>query len=147
VTAESQNRIYVKWVRSGIGFSHRQKVMIRSLGLKRLNQVVERPDTPQVRGLVTQLAHLVEVVSAPEQPAWKSTAEHTIRQPQAAASVKPAPSVEPSADVSSQPASQQPSQLASDEGTTQPEMASEEIAAGSTSAAETESVKTETERE
>jgi large subunit ribosomal protein L30 len=71
--------IYVKWVRSGIGFSHRQKGMIRSLGLTRLNQVVERPDTPQTRGLVGALAHLVAIVGKPEQPAWASVPEYVIR--------------------------------------------------------------------
>jgi large subunit ribosomal protein L30 len=71
--------IYVKWVRSGIGFSRRQKNMIRALGLSRLNQVVERPDTPQTRGLVTALAHLVEVVRPVERPAWASLPEYAIR--------------------------------------------------------------------
>jgi large subunit ribosomal protein L30 len=71
--------IYVKWVRSGIGFSRRQKNMIRALGLRGLNQVVERPDTPQTRGLVTALAHLVEIVRPVERPAWASLPEYAIR--------------------------------------------------------------------
>jgi large subunit ribosomal protein L30 len=75
---KTDNTIRVKWVRSGIGFSHRQKVMIRSLGLSRLNQVVERPDTPQTRGLVAGLAHLVEIVTEPQQPAWASVPEYIV---------------------------------------------------------------------
>jgi large subunit ribosomal protein L30 len=79
LTVTDNHTIYVKWVRSGIGFSHRQKGMIRSLGLTRLNQVVERADTPQTRGLVGALAHLVAIVGKPEQPAWASVPEYVIR--------------------------------------------------------------------
>jgi large subunit ribosomal protein L30 len=73
------NTIHIKWIRSGIGFSHRQKAMIRALGFGRLNQVVERPDTPQTRGLVAALAHLVEVVEPPQQPKWAAVPEYAIR--------------------------------------------------------------------
>jgi len=89
LTVTNNNTIYVKWVRSGIGFSHRQKGMVRSLGLTRLNQVVERPDTPQTRGLVTALAHLVGIVGKPEQPAWASVPEYVIR-PRETRTVTPA---------------------------------------------------------
>ena len=85
----NNNTIYVKWVRSGIGFSQRQKDMIRSLGLTRLNQVVERPDTPQTRGLVAALAHLVGIVGKPEQPAWASVPEYVVR-PRETRTVTPA---------------------------------------------------------
>jgi large subunit ribosomal protein L30 len=54
--------IRIKWVRSGIGFPRRQKTWVRSLGLTELNQVVERPDTPQIRGLVARAHHLVEIL-------------------------------------------------------------------------------------
>jgi large subunit ribosomal protein L30 len=74
-----KNTIYIKWMRSGIGFSRRQKGMIRALGYGHLNQVVERPDTPQTRGLVAALAHLVEVVEPPQQPTWASIPEYAIR--------------------------------------------------------------------
>jgi large subunit ribosomal protein L30 len=70
--------IHIKWVRSGIGFSRKQKEMVRSIGLHRLNQVVERPDTPHFRGLVAKVSHLVEVVEPPSKPSWVSTPEYTI---------------------------------------------------------------------
>ncbi|MDE3178811.1 MAG: 50S ribosomal protein L30 [Acidobacteriota bacterium] len=54
--------MFVRWVRSGIGFSAHQKEMVRSLGLRRLNQTVELQDTPPVRGLVASIPHLVEIV-------------------------------------------------------------------------------------
>ena len=58
----SNKQIQIKLVRSGIGFPGKQKKVIRGLGFKRLNQVVTRPDTPQIRGMVFKIRHLVEVV-------------------------------------------------------------------------------------
>jgi len=54
--------VKVKQVRSGIGFDRRQKQTLRSLGLRKLNQVVELPDNPAVRGMIYAVRHLVEVV-------------------------------------------------------------------------------------
>ena len=71
-------KIHLKWIRSGIGFSWRQKEMVRSLGLRRLHQVVERPDTPQIRGLVARIAHLVEIVDRPPQRQHSSLPEYSI---------------------------------------------------------------------
>jgi len=88
VKKKAQSTVLVKWVRSGIGFPRRQKVMVRSLGLRRLNQVVECPDTPQVRGLVAAVPHLVAIVSAPAAPAWAGVPEYRIK-PVAIAPAKP----------------------------------------------------------
>lgn len=52
----------VKWVRSWIGCTEKQRETVRGLGLRRLQQVVERGDTPAVRGLVKKIPHLVEIV-------------------------------------------------------------------------------------
>jgi large subunit ribosomal protein L30 len=70
--------IRIKWVRSGIGFPRRQKIWVRSLGLKELNQVVERPDTPQIRGLVARAHHLVEIVGETPARLWASKPEYTV---------------------------------------------------------------------
>ncbi len=48
-------------VHSSIGYSMRQKQTVRALGLRKLNQVVERPDNPAVRGMVNKISHLVQV--------------------------------------------------------------------------------------
>lgn len=72
--------IHVQWVRSGIGFSYRQKAMVRSLGLRRLNQVVELEDNPCIRGLAAKIPHLVEIVAAPR-PAPAVVPEFTVRAP------------------------------------------------------------------
>ena len=75
----AQKTIHIKWVRSGIGFDRSQSEVVHSLGLRRLNHVVERPDTPQVRGLVAKVTHLVAVVRGPSEPAWNSTPAYTIK--------------------------------------------------------------------
>jgi large subunit ribosomal protein L30 len=54
-------RIRVKQVKSGIGFTQRQRQTLRGLGLRRLHHVVELDDTPSVRGMITSIAHLVRV--------------------------------------------------------------------------------------
>jgi large subunit ribosomal protein L30 len=81
VTEDARKTIQIKWVRSGIGFTRHQKKMVQSLGLLRLNQVVARPDTPQIRGLVESIPHLVKIVGAPEKPAWMSVPEYMIFSP------------------------------------------------------------------
>ena len=54
-------RIRVRWVKSTIGFTRRQRATIRGLGLKRLNQSVEVLDTPANRGMIRKVYHLVIV--------------------------------------------------------------------------------------
>ena len=39
-----------------------QKLVIKGLGFTRLNQVIERPDNPAIRGMVAKVPHLVEIV-------------------------------------------------------------------------------------
>jgi large subunit ribosomal protein L30 len=56
--------IRIKWVRSFICAPVNQKKVVKGLGFTRLNQVVERPDTPQIRGMVKKVPHLVEIVEA-----------------------------------------------------------------------------------
>jgi len=76
--------LHVKWVRSAIGFSYRQKRMVRSLGLRWLNHTVELQDTPSVRGLVAKLSHLVQVVNPESKPDWAAVPECTFRPPEGA---------------------------------------------------------------
>jgi large subunit ribosomal protein L30 len=85
VSDKAQRTIRIKWVRSGIGFTYHQKRIVRSLGLKKLNQEVERPDTPQIRGLVAKVPHLVKIVEAASKAAWTAVPEYTIYAPQAVA--------------------------------------------------------------
>ena len=81
---KGQGTILIKWVRSGIGFNYRQEEMVRSLGLRRLHHVVERPDNPHTRGLVAKVAHLVEIVGETRKPAWADVPEYRISPPEVA---------------------------------------------------------------
>ena len=54
--------VRLKWVRSAICAPVKQKKVVRGLGFTRLNQVIERPDTPAIRGMVAKVPHLVEIV-------------------------------------------------------------------------------------
>ena len=56
-------KLRITWTRSAIGRPEVQKRTVRALGLRKLNQTVEHEDTPQIRGMVTKVSHLVECVS------------------------------------------------------------------------------------
>ncbi|HKV38460.1 MAG TPA: 50S ribosomal protein L30 [Blastocatellia bacterium] len=58
----SGGTLKIQLYRSVIGTPSRQKVLVRSLGLTKLNQVVERPDTPAMRGAVEKAPHLLRLV-------------------------------------------------------------------------------------
>ncbi len=54
-------KLRLTWVKSSIGYSRRQKETIRSLGFRRLGDVVEQADTPVIRGMIDKVSHLVSV--------------------------------------------------------------------------------------
>ena len=56
--------IHIKYYRSAICTPSKHKAVIKGLGSSRLNQVVERVDTPSIRGMVKKVPHLVEIVKA-----------------------------------------------------------------------------------
>jgi large subunit ribosomal protein L30 len=56
-------KIHLKWVRSAICAPVQQKLVVKGLGFTRLNQVIERPDNPAIRGMVAKVPHLVEIVN------------------------------------------------------------------------------------
>ena len=55
-------KIKIQYHRSTIAFPTKQKEIVRSLGLRKLNQVVERPDTPTMRGAVAKVPHLLRII-------------------------------------------------------------------------------------
>jgi large subunit ribosomal protein L30 len=57
----SERKLRIKWVKSSIGYSRRQKGTVRALGLRRLGDVVEQADTPVIRGMIDKVSHLVQV--------------------------------------------------------------------------------------
>jgi len=55
-------KIRGQYYRSTIAFPKKQKEIVKSLGLRKLNQVVERPDTPSMRGAVAKVPHLLRII-------------------------------------------------------------------------------------
>jgi large subunit ribosomal protein L30 len=55
-------KIKIKLIRSVICAPEKHKVIVRSLGLRKINQVVERPDTDAFRGTVKKIPHLLALV-------------------------------------------------------------------------------------
>jgi large subunit ribosomal protein L30 len=62
-TSKGGARLRLKWVRSAICAPARHKLVVKGLGFTRLNQVIERPDTAAIRGMVAKVPHLVEIVT------------------------------------------------------------------------------------
>jgi large subunit ribosomal protein L30 len=54
-------RLKVTQLRSGIGRKQNQRDTLRSLGLKRINDVVVKEDRPEIRGMIFTVTHLVSV--------------------------------------------------------------------------------------
>ena len=54
--------IKIQYYRSSIGYSQKQKDIVRNLGITKLNQVVTRPDSPATRGVVAKVPHLLRIV-------------------------------------------------------------------------------------
>jgi large subunit ribosomal protein L30 len=50
--------------RSAIGAKPRQRGTLRALGLRRINDTVEQPDRPEIRGMLGKVPHLVKVEEA-----------------------------------------------------------------------------------
>jgi len=59
---QGNGRLRIRMIGSVIGCPEKQRATVRGLGLRRLHQVVEREDTPAVRGMVKKIPHLVEIV-------------------------------------------------------------------------------------
>jgi large subunit ribosomal protein L30 len=55
------SKIRVKQVRSGAHYGEKQKATLRGLGLGKPNKVAELTDSPEVRGMIRAVTHLVKV--------------------------------------------------------------------------------------
>jgi large subunit ribosomal protein L30 len=58
----AEKKIKIQFYRSMICTPQKHKVIVRSLGLTKLQQVVERPDNAAVRGMVAKVPHLLRIV-------------------------------------------------------------------------------------
>ncbi len=65
MTENEAGVLRITLVRSTIGRPADQGRTVASLGLRKLNSTVERPDNPSIRGMVTKIRHLVEVEELP----------------------------------------------------------------------------------
>ncbi len=61
-SSKAAGKVKIKMIGSVIGCPENQRATVRGLGLRRLQQVVEREDTPMVRGMIRKVPHLVTVV-------------------------------------------------------------------------------------
>jgi large subunit ribosomal protein L30 len=59
--AETTTKLAITQVRSSIGCKENQRATLRSLGLRKIRQTVERDDNPQIRGMIHTVRHLVTV--------------------------------------------------------------------------------------
>jgi large subunit ribosomal protein L30 len=59
---QTQSKIRIQYYRSFIASPKTHKTIVRSLGLTKLNQIVERPDTESMRGAVAKVPHLLRIV-------------------------------------------------------------------------------------
>ena len=60
----SEATVRIQWYRSTIATPKAHKLIVRSLGLTKLNQIVERPDNESTRGVVKKVPHLLRIVEA-----------------------------------------------------------------------------------
>jgi large subunit ribosomal protein L30 len=60
----SKGKLKITWVKSAIGYKKNQKATIAALGFRQLGQVIEQADSPQIRGMVFTVRHLVKVEEA-----------------------------------------------------------------------------------
>ncbi|HET6933799.1 MAG TPA: 50S ribosomal protein L30 [Candidatus Angelobacter sp.] len=58
----AKKKIKIQYVRSKICTPVKHKLVIKGLGFTRLNQVIEREDTPSIRGMIAKVPHLVQIV-------------------------------------------------------------------------------------
>ena len=59
-------KLRITWKKSSIGKPESQKRTVRALGLRKLQQTVEHEDTPQIRGMINKVSHLVVCVPVDE---------------------------------------------------------------------------------
>ncbi|MFZ5515747.1 MAG: 50S ribosomal protein L30 [Candidatus Zhuqueibacterota bacterium] len=61
MTKEKTKTLKITLKRSVIGYNIKQKQTVRALGLRRIHHTVEKTDSPQIRGMINKVIHLVDV--------------------------------------------------------------------------------------
>lgn len=57
-------KIKITQVRSAINRTNKQKATLEALGFRKLNQTVEHEDTPEIKGMINKVSHMVKVEKA-----------------------------------------------------------------------------------
>ena len=60
--ATKKSKLKIQYYRSAIGFNVQQKLIVKGLGLKKLNSIREAEDTPEIRGMVAKVPHLLRIL-------------------------------------------------------------------------------------
>jgi large subunit ribosomal protein L30 len=60
--AENTKKLRIQYYRSAIATPVKHKRVVKGLGFTHLNQIVEREDSPSIRGMVKTIPHLVRIV-------------------------------------------------------------------------------------
>ena len=55
-------KLLIKQIKSGIGYRKKSKETLKALGLRKMNQIIEKNDTPAIRGMIKKISHLLEVI-------------------------------------------------------------------------------------
>ena len=58
----AEKKIRIRQIKSASGHPRDQMATIQALGIHRLHEIIEHADTPQIRGMIFKVRHLVEVV-------------------------------------------------------------------------------------
>ena len=58
----SNGTIKIQYYKSTIGYSKKQKAMVKALGFTKLNQIKEKPDNASMRGVVNRIPHILRIV-------------------------------------------------------------------------------------
>jgi large subunit ribosomal protein L30 len=64
MSAANTKKIRITLVKSAIARPGKHKAVLIGLGLKKLNKSVIRPDSPEIRGMINKVSHLLQVESA-----------------------------------------------------------------------------------
>jgi len=62
MAGRKKNTIRIQYYRSAIGFNVNQKLIVKGLGFRKLNDTRELEDTPSIRGMVKKAPHLLRIV-------------------------------------------------------------------------------------
>ena len=65
--AAERGSVKIKLVRSVIGTTRHQREVVKGLGLRRINHTVQREDTPEIRGMIDKVSHIVQVLEVSRQ--------------------------------------------------------------------------------